>query len=251
MMLALGLLSFVFVGLSLGMLGGGGSILAVPMLVYVMSIPAGTAVPMALPVVGIAAGAGAIARWRRGELQLSTFALFAACAMGASYLAARLGVGIPDRTRILMFGGVMLLAAIAMWRRGSRTAAATPHAARPAYQVIPVALAVGTLTGILGVGGGFLIVPALVGVLALPMAQATATSLAVIALNTAAAGVGFLSKHVEIDLPLTAFVTLAALVGMAIGLRLAPRFSAASLARAFAVLLVVLALFTIGKELVT
>ena len=251
MMLAAGLLCFVFVGLALGMLGGGGSILAVPVLVYVLSIPAGTAVPMALPVVGIAAGAGVIARWRRGELQLSTFALFAICAMGASYLAARLGVGIPDRTRILMFGCVMLLAAIAMWRRGSRTGTPTPQAARPAYQVIPVALAVGTLTGILGVGGGFLIVPALVGVLALPMAQATATSLAVIALNTAAAGAGFLSKHVEIDLPLTAFVTLAALAGMAIGLRLAPRYSAASLARAFAVLLVVLAIFTIGKELVT
>ena len=250
-MLALGLIGFVCVGLALGMLGGGGSILAVPVLVNVLAIPAGTAVPMALPVVGIAAAAGAIARWRQGQLRLDTFALFAVCATAASYIAARLGVGIADRPRILMFGAVMLLAAIAMWRRGSQSTPAVPHAPRPVYQVIPVAILVGTLTGILGVGGGFLIVPALVGVLALPMPEATATSLAVIALNAASAGAGFVSKHVAIDLRITVLVTLAALVGMAIGLRLAPRYSAASLARAFAVLLVVLAVFTIGRELGT
>lgn len=250
MMLALGLIGFMFVGLALGLLGGGGSILAVPVLVNVMAIPAGTAVPMALPVVGIAAAAGAITRWRRGQLKIGTFALFATCAMAASYVAARLGVGITDRTRLLMFSGVMLLAAIAMWRRGSRTITPTAPMARPGYQVIPVALAVGTLTGILGVGGGFLIVPALVGVLALPMPEATATSLAVIALNAASASAGFLSKQVTIDFALTAYVSLAALAGMALGLRLAPRYSAASLARAFAVLLVLLAIFTIGKELV-
>ena len=250
MTLALGLIGFVIVGLSLGLLGGGGSILAVPVLVNVLAIPASIAVPMALPVVGITAGVGAVARWRRGQLRLGTVALFAVCAMGASYLAARLGVGIADRPRMLLFGTTMLGAAIAMWRRGSRTAAAEGAVARPAYQVIPVALIVGGLTGILGVGGGFLIVPALAGVLALPMPEATATSLAVIALSTASAGAGFVSKHVAVDLRLTVWVTLAALLGMAIGLRLAPRYSAASLARAFAVVLGALAVFTIGKELV-
>jgi len=250
--LALGLCGFVLVGLALGLLGGGGSILAVPVLVNLLEVPAKTAVPMSLPVVGIAAAVGAFMRWRRGQLRLQTVALFAVCAMSASYLAARLGVGIPDRTRLLFFGAIMLVAAIMMWRRGSRPPAANAAAAvaRPAIQVIPVALAVGALTGILGVGGGFLIVPALAGVLALPMPEATATSLAVIALNTASAGAGFLSKHVTIDLRLTAYVTCAALVGMAIGLKIAPRYSAASLARAFAVLVGALALFTIGKELV-
>lgn len=251
MTLALGLLGFVAVGLALGMLGGGGSILAVPVLVNVLAIPAGTAVPMALPVVGIAAAAGAITRWRRGQLRLSTVALFAACAMGASYVAARLGAGIADRPRLLLFGATMLIAAAAMWRRASQPSLATPTIARPAYQVVPVALVVGALTGVLGVGGGFLIVPALAGVLALPMPEATATSLAVIALNTAAAGAGFLSKQVTIDLRVTVLVTAAALVGMAIGLRLAPRFSAATLARTFAVLVAILAVLTIGKELVT
>lgn len=252
MNLLLGLLGFVAVGIALGLLGGGGSILAVPVLVDLLGIPARTAVPMALPVVGIAAAAGAVTRWRRGQLRLSTVALFAACAMAASYLSARLGVGIPDRPRLLLFGATMLAAAAAMWRRATHVAPtdAIAAAARPAIQVIPVALLVGTLTGILGVGGGFLIVPALAGVLALPMPEATATSLAVIALNTVSAGAGFLSHGVPIDLRLTALVTGAALCGMAIGLRIAPRYSQAALARAFAVLLVVLAIFTIGKGMV-
>ena len=252
MTLALGLLGFVAVGIALGLLGGGGSILAVPVLVNVLGIPASTAVPMALPVVGIAAAAGAVTRWRRGELRVSTVALFAACAMGASYLAARLGVGIADRPRLLLFGTIMLIAAAMMWRRASsvRNANAVPATARSAIQVVPVALVVGTLTGILGVGGGFLIVPALAGVLALPMPEATATSLAVIALNTAAAGAGYFSRHVAIDPGLTAMVTVAALVGMGIGLRIAPRYSHGTLVRAFAILLVALAIITIGKELV-
>jgi uncharacterized membrane protein YfcA len=251
--LALGLLGFVAVGIALGLLGGGGSILAVPVLVNLLNIPAKTAVPMSLPVVGIAAAVGAVIRWRRGQLRLGTVALFAVCAMGASYLAARLGVGIADRPRLLLFGAIMLVAAIAMWRRGSRKGGTDDVAAvaHPATHVIPVALVVGTMTGILGVGGGFLIVPALAGVLALPMPEATATSLAVIALNTASASAGYLSRHVDIDLRLSALVTIAALVGMAIGLRIAPRYSAAALARAFAVLVAAIALFTIGKELVT
>jgi uncharacterized membrane protein YfcA len=114
--------------------------------------------------------------------------------------------------------------------------------------MIPAALAVGTLTGIVGVGGGFLIVPALTGVLGLAMAEATATSLAVIALNTIAAGWGFVG-HVTIDLRLTAIVIAAALVGMAIGTRLAPRVPAKTLTRTFAVLLIVLAIVMVGKEL--
>jgi uncharacterized membrane protein YfcA len=249
MTLVAGLLGFVLVGLALGLLGGGGSILAVPVLVNVLGISAGTAVPMALPVVGIAAAVGAFARWRAGQLHVRTFALFAVCAMIAAYLAARLGAGIADRTRLLMFAGVMLAASVAMWRRGARPSGKPHGAAHPVIEVVPVALLVGTLTGILGVGGGFMIVPALAVVLALPMPEATATSLAVIALNTAAAGAGFLSRHIPIDIELTALVTIAALVGMAIGLRLAPRYSAAALARAFAVLLVVLSCWTVIKEL--
>ncbi|MGH7583952.1 MAG: sulfite exporter TauE/SafE family protein [Gemmatimonadales bacterium] len=245
-----GLVGFVAVGLSLGMLGGGGSILAVPVLVNLMDVPAGIAVPMSLPVVGVAAAAGAAMRWRRGQLRLATAAIFTLVAMAASYLAARLGAGIPDRPRLLLFGAAMLVAAVALWRRSQRHPGEMERGGqpRPAIAVIPAAIVVGALTGVLGVGGGFLIVPALVGVLGLPMAEATATSLAVIALNTVAASAGFLTRHVRIDATVTAMVIAAALVGMALGTVLAPRFSGRTLARWFAVLLVVVAFLTIGKE---
>jgi len=251
-MLLLGLLGFVGVGLALGLLGGGGSILAVPVLVHLMGLPPKIAVPMSLPVVGIAAAAGALARWRSGQLRLGTVGLFAACAMFASYFSARVGTEIPDRPRLILFAVVMLVASIVMWRRSLRQsvgdAAATPAAIVAApMKVIPVALAVGTLTGLVGVGGGFLIVPALTGVLGLPMAAATATSLAVIALNTVAAGAGWIGR-VSIDWGMTASVTVASLVGMALGTRLAPRFAARTLTRAFALLLLLLAAFMLIQE---
>lgn len=251
-MIILGLLGFVAVGLALGSLGGGGSILAVPVLVHLMGYPAGLAVPMSLPVVGIAAAAGALARWRKGQLRLDTVALFAACAMAASFLAARVGTTIADRPRLIFFAVVMLIAATVMWRRsqhqGTGGSTATNPASTPTpMKVIPVALAVGTLTGLVGVGGGFLIVPALAGVLGLAMAEATATSLAVIALNTAAAGAGWIGR-VSINWQTTALVTLAALAGMAIGTRLAPRFAARTLTRTFALLLLLVATFMLWQE---
>lgn len=249
----LGLLGFLAVGLALGLLGGGGSILAVPVLVHLMGQSAKLAVPMSLPVVGIASAAGAVARWRRGQLRLDTVALFAVCAMSASFLAARLGTRIPDRPRLLLFAATMLVAGAAMWRRSRLVAPAPAPDAPPARRatpamVIPTALAVGTLTGLVGVGGGFLIVPALAGVLGLAMPEATATSLAVIALNTASAGAGWIGR-VTLDWRLTAMVTAAALVGMAVGTILAPRVSARTLTRAFAIGVVLVALFMLGQEL--
>ena len=249
MTLVLALLGFVAVGLALGLLGGGGSILAVPVLVHLLGIAPNVAVPMSLPIVGCAAAVGAVARWRSGQLRLRTVAPFALIAIAASYSAAHLGLGIADRPRMIIFGLTMFTAAFAMWRRASRMGLVeVPSQQQSVARVIPAGLAVGALTGVVGVGGGFLIVPALTGVLGLPMAEATATSLAVIALNTVAAGWGYVG-HVQLDGRLTAIVIAAALVGMAIGTRLAPRVPARTLTRAFAVLLIVLAIFVLGKEL--
>lgn len=247
-----GLIGFALVGLSLGLLGGGGSILAVPVLVYAMGVPAGIAVPMSLPVVGIAAAVGAWERWRRGLLRLEVVMWFGITAMITAFTAARLGSDIPDRPRLLLFVTVMLLAAAVMWYRSIRPPAEpAAHAGRQPTRlvaIIPAAAAVGTLTGLVGVGGGFLMVPAMVGFLAMPMAEATATSLAIIALNTLAAGAGWWGE-VELDWTLTAMVTAAALAGMALGTRLAPRFSSRSLSRIFAVLLVLVGTFMVYEQL--
>lgn len=248
-----GLVGFLIVGLSLGLLGGGGSILAVPVLVHALGIPASTAVPMSLPVVGIAALVGALGRWRQGHLSLRPVALFAAVTMAAAYLSARLGAAIDDRTRLVLFTTVMILAAAAMWWRASRPPAAAPGGGEPAGSpllLLPAGVVVGTLTGLVGVGGGFLIVPMLVGVLAMPLPVATATSLAVIALNTATAGVGWIGR-VSLDPVLVAMVTAAALLGMVIGTRLAPRIAARHLTKAFAVLLMLVAAFTLWQTIFT
>jgi len=248
----LGLIGFAIVGLSLGLLGGGGSILAVPVLVYAMGLPAGIAVPMSLPVVGIAAAVGAWGRWRRGQLRLEVVAWFGITAMVTAFTAARLGSGIPDRPRLLLFVTVMLLAAAVMWYRSVRPAAepTSPVERRPTrpFAIVPAAAAVGTLTGLVGVGGGFLMVPAMVGFLAMPMAEAAATSLAIIALNTLAAGAGWWGE-VKLDWTLTATVTLAALLGMVVGTRLAPRFSSRTISRIFAVLLVLVGTFMVYEQL--
>ncbi len=250
-----GMLGFIGVGLSLGLLGGGGSILAVPVLVHLFALPISIAVPMSLPVVGVAAAFGAFTRWRRGELRLRTAAVFAAFAMATAFAAARLGAGIGDRPRTILLAVTMLAAATVMLLRSrSRSrapagaAGGAPIAAPGIAIIIPAAMVVGTLTGLVGVGGGFLIVPALTGVIGISMAEATATSLAVIALNTLAAGAGYYGS-VTLDPTLTAAVTAAALVGMFIGTRLAPRVRAQTLSLAFATLLVVVGAFMMWQDL--
>ncbi len=248
----LGIAGFVGVGLALGLLGGGGSILAVPVLVHLFDLPISTAVPMALPVVGITAGVGAWTRWRRRELRLRTVATFAGVAMLAAFLAARASTGIDDRVRTVLLAITMLVAAIVMLLRSRRAGTgttpptATVHRRSRAVVLIPASIIVGTLTGIVGVGGGFLIVPALTGVLAYPMTVATATSLAVIALNCFAAGAGYLGR-VSFDPLVLTVVTVAALVGMAVGTRLARRMEQQTLARGFAVMLLTVGVFMLMR----
>ncbi len=245
-MLLAGLIGFLLVGITLGILGGGGSILAVPMLIHVMAIPAGVAVPMSLPIVGFTALVGALMRWGSGHVRPRTALTFALLAMASAYAAARIGSGIADRPRVLLFVAVMLTAAGFLWYRSRQTPAASPPRIPPGMLLL-AALGVGLVTGLTGVGGGFLVVPVLTGVLGLSMPQATATSLLVIAGNTAAAGIGWWGK-VSLDPVLTATVTAAALVGMVIGTRLAPRFSTRTLTRAFAGLLLTLSLVMLWQE---
>ncbi len=245
----LGLIGFLAVGISLGLLGGGGSILAVPVLVYLMGYPASVAVPLSLPVVGLTAAIGAAMRWRRGQLQVRTALLFGSVAMVVAYLSARFGTGIPDRIRLILFAVVMLAAATAMWLRANRSGkasqSATPQPTSRSWLIVAAAV-VGMLTGVVGVGGGFMIVPALVGVLGLPMATATATSLAVIAMNSVAATAGW-AGVMSIDVATIATISAAALVGMVTGTALAPKFQQNTLVRGFAILLVTVAVVILWR----
>ncbi len=218
------------VGLCLGVLGSGGSIVAVPVLVYAAGIPVGNAVAMSLAIVGGTSLVGAIQQYRRRRLHLRAMLYFVAAGAVGAYLGAGLTHRVPPRVLMLLFAAVMLAVGASLLH-GPRDYPAAGRC-RP-LRCLLAGLAVGALTGFLGVGGGFLIVPALVLVAGLEMGTATGTSLAVIALNCAAGFAGQWS-HAPLDARLTLAFLGTALLGLQAGLRLAGRLSDRGLRRAFA-----------------
>ncbi|GAC1515926.1 MAG: sulfite exporter TauE/SafE family protein [Gemmatimonadaceae bacterium] len=166
-MIVVGYTLAAFVGLSLGLLGGGGSILTVPIFVYVLGFDPKLAIAMSLPVVGTASLVGAIGHWKAGHVDVRTAAVFGVIAMGGAYGGARLAVFVPGRVQLALLAVIMLVAAVAMLRSARRPdderTRMPSHLRRlPVGLVVPVALGVGLVTGIVGIGGGFLVVPALV-----------------------------------------------------------------------------------------
>lgn len=225
------------IGLALGLLGGGGSILTVPIFVYVLGFAPKPAIAMSLPVVGAASLIGAFGHWRAGNVDLRTAFAFGVVAMAGSYAGARLAIYVAGPVQLALLGAVMVAAAISMLR----PAPATPHANAalepPLWLLILVGLAVGALTGLVGIGGGFLIVPALVVLGRVPMKQAIGTSLLVIAMNSAS---GFLGYAGQVDVPwrfLAAF-TVVVIAGIVAGTRLVRHVHANTLRRSFAVFLI-------------
>ena len=245
----------VLIGLSLGLLGGGGSILTVPVFVYVLGFGAKQSIAMGLAVVGVSSLFGAADHWRRGNLQLRTALVFGAMAMSGTYAGARLSVFIPGAVQLVLFAAVMLVAAFFMFRNGRQDAvlaARKQPAVEPRKAPVPVmiaaALGVGGLTGLVGVGGGFLIVPALVLLMGLPMKQAVGTSLLVIALNSFVGFAGYLG-HVEVPWALLAVFTTLAVVGILVGTRASHFVSPRVLKQAFSLFLVGMGLFILYRNL--
>ena len=238
-MTAFALTLSALIGVSLGLLGAGGSILAVPILVYVARVPAHQAVGMSLAVVGATSLFAGLLHARSGNVDGRLTAVFATLGTGGSYLGARLTRGLRPELLLVLFALVMLVAGGLMLRKRA-AAPGEMEAHRPAaLAVVPVALGVGLLTGILGVGGGFLIVPALVIFGRLPMKLAIGTSLFVIAANSASGFLGHLAER-GLNLAWTATFTAAALLGAAVGQRLAGRVSSEALRTSFGALVVLL-----------
>lgn len=231
-----GLALAALIGAVLGLLGGGGSILAVPVFVYVLGFGAKTAVAMSLPVVGMTSLAAAVGHWRARSVNAPLALLFGAATMVGAFAGARLAGSISDATQLLLLATVMVVSAGAMLR--DRSAPARSAVAGTYVLMVLVGLAVGLLTGLVGIGGGFLIVPALVLLAGLPMTHAVGTSLVVISMNAAAGTVGYLG---QIDIP-WAFVAPFAVVAVLAAVpaaRLAYRIPQVALRRAFAMLLLV------------
>jgi uncharacterized membrane protein YfcA len=239
MTLALGLALASLIGLSLGLLGGGGSILTVPVLVYVLGYAAKPAIAMSLPVVGVTSFVAAMLHWRLGNVRLGTAALFGLFAMAGAFGGARLAGFLSGTAQLFLLAVVILVAALSMLRGGVRAEAQPEAGGTPWVRVAmlaAVAAGVGVLTGIVGIGGGFLVVPALVLLARVPMKQAVGTSLLVIAMNSAAGFAGYLGS-VSIDWAFLAGFTAVAVVGALAGAELTRAVPQAALKRGFAVFL--------------
>ena len=256
-------------GLSLGALGGGGSILAVPVLVFLLDESPSQATTGSLVVVGVTALIGAVAAHRAGTVLLGRGITFGLVAIGGAAIGATASAAIPEPVLLAAFAVLMLLVGGAMaWRQlrpdhdengGSERRPSTIDdpiiSFSPTFQcrcpralkILVTATGVGLLTGLLGVGGGFLVVPALVLALALPMEYAAGTSLVVIALTSAAALAVRAGAGISPDWGLVLLLTAVSAVAGIAGVRLASRVSTRHLSAAFTVLIVVVAVYTAAR----
>lgn len=234
----------LFIGLSLGLLGSGGSIITLPVMVYVAGIPVSQAVGMSLVVVGGTSAVGSYLRFREGEFSGRAAVFFTLSGMIGAFSGAKFTHLVAAKTLMLLFGGLMLIVGAALLRK--RSAAAAPKTCHPVSCLAAGAM-VGVLTGFLGVGGGFLILPALVLLAGLEMKTAIGTSLAIISLNSAAGVLGQL-RYVSLDWMLTLGFLSVAVVGMLGGQLLAKRLSSQTLQRGFAWAVIALGLFLVVKN---
>jgi len=245
----IGLAIALVIGVSLGMLGGGGSILTVPLLLYVFGVEAKAAIAMSLLVVATTSVAALVPHARAGRVQWKTGAIFGAASMIGAYGAGRGAKFIPSSVLLLSFGAMMLVTAVAMMRpkRGASAESSAPKSL-PLHWILLEGLAVGAVTGLVGAGGGFLVVPALALLAGLAMPEAVATSLMVIALKSFAGFAGYVST-VSINYGLAAQVIAAAIVGSVIGTSLVARVHPDSLRKGFGWFIVVMSVFVLGQEI--
>lgn len=261
---AIGLFLAGCIGISLGMLGGGGSILAVPILIYVMGVPIKAAIAMSLMIVGTVSLVGAIPHWRAGHLNLRNAMTFGATTMLGAFLGAKAAATLPFITgtrQLLLFAGLMLMAAVLMIRSSFKSSLASSSShAQPQTKVQAVTsplwhwfkitlsgLGVGLLTGLVGVGGGFAIVPALVLLLKTPMKEAVGTSLLIIAMNS---GIGFLGYfgHVALDWILMFEFMFVAGLGILAGTYLSQFVPANQLQKGFGFFLLLMSAFILFEN---
>jgi uncharacterized protein len=236
------------IGLSLGLLGGGGPILTVPALVYLVGQSPQAAVTTSLAIVGANSAIGAYFHNLTGACNWKVALVFGGAGMATAYLAAGLSDLFSPALLLVMFAVLMLLIAALMLLRREKTGAGDVCATRGWPAALAGGAGVGLLTGVLGVGGGFLIVPALVMLVGLPMSQAVGTSLIIIAANSLAGLAGHLGTP-GFDPALTLIFVPAGLAGTFTGSRLVHRIPAGRLRQAFALFVAILALFLLHDNL--
>jgi uncharacterized protein len=236
----------VFIGIALGLLGGGGSILTVPLLVYIVGMDTKQAIASGLFVVGVTSLVGMASHARAGRVRWRTGLVFGAAGMVGAFIGARIGAHLPGALLLIAFSLMMVATAIAMIR-GRRSDLTADRAPLPLFRTITDGALVGLVTGTVGAGGGFLVVPALALLGGLPMPIAIGTSLLVIAMNTLSGFLGY-ATTISIDWTITLLVTAGAVAGALVGSRLAGRVSPEVLRRGFGWFVLAMAAVMLAEE---
>jgi len=248
MNLALGLVFSGLIGLSLGLIGGGGSIITVPILVYILGIEASEAVGMSLCIVGGTSLISAFLHHKQGVVQLKEGLIFGIAGILGAFIGAPLTNFFSSTTLMLIFAILMVTSAIAMLSRKQKETEEIKETNNISFsKALLSGFGVGVLTGFLGVGGGFLIVPALHMFGGLGMREAIGTSLFVIFLNCIA---GLLAHINQSSFPfyLTLLVTSSAIIGTILGTVLSHRISTKKLQKGFAILVLIIGVIIIAKN---
>lgn len=270
-MLWLSLIFGAVVGLSLGLTGGGGAIFAVPLLVYGLGLPTRDAVGVSLAAVGTTSLVGFLHRWRLGQVELRTGFMFATAGALGAPAGSRLANSLPETVLLLLFAGLMVFVAVRLWRQSTPSAGAAPGCpvsdraevpacrrdatgglilnSRCAVLLLIVGVLTGVLSGMFGVGGGFVIVPALVLFSGMPIQRAVGTSLLVIALVSVSGVVAHLWAGREIAPGFTVLFVLGGVVGLFAGQQIGRQLSGPVLQKVFASAILAVAAFVVVRNL--
>jgi len=240
------------VGLLLGLLGGGGSILLVPVLVYLVGLETKVAIATTLVVVGLTSLVAVLGHARGGRVCWKNGWAFGLAGMLGAYGGAHLAAYVPGNVLLLMFAVIMLGTAFTMLIRRREGPEVASDANCPTRLNLPAVLfdglLVGTITGLVGVGGGFVIVPALNLLGGLPIRSAIGTSLLIIVMNSAAALAGYVG-YIDIDLRFAGLITGVAILGSLIGSALTRYVSNSGLRRGFGLFVIAIAAYLLNREL--
>lgn len=239
------------IGVSLGLLGSGGSILTVPVLVYLIGQDEKLAIAGSLAIVGAIALAGSLPYLKKKQVDWRTVVLFGIPGMVGTYMGAWLATWVSGLVQLALFAVVMLLASWQMLKPA--TLDDSPHKPREVWRIGLDGLLVGVLTGLVGVGGGFLIVPALVLLGGLSMHRAVATSLVIIALKSFTGFWKYLDildqQGLSLDWSVIAVVTALGVVGSFAGSRIAGRVDQHKLRKVFGLFLIVMGVYILIRTL--
>ena len=249
----------IFVGAAVGLLGGGGSILTTPLLVYVLDFTAKEAITASLFVVGVTALFGLISHARAGRVQWRTGLIFGGAGMTGAFIGGQVGSHLPGALLLGAFSVMMGVTAVAMIR-GRKSIAGGRHKGLPILRIIIDGLVVGLVTGLVGAGGGFLVVPALALLGGLPMPIAVATSLLVVAMKSFAGFAGYalqfgdgsfisLNPETQINWSVTLIVTAGAIVGALIGSRMVGKIHPDKLRKGYGWFVLIMAVFILSQQI--